>query len=167
VRRELNAPQDNRQRDDLGISEEANDAIFRGMTNGLITSTSILSNGPAMEASQRMLGFFPQCSIGVHLNLSEFEPFCEDSVRGLASVLDENGHFDGNVIREVRIDVPMIRAIFRGMVLANRQSGAVRYRNLALGFASSCSHNPATAPGVRGGQASILHPEGKNQQERV
>lgn len=99
--------------DDLGISEEVNDAIFQAMASGFVTSATVLSNGPAMKTSQQVLRCFPRCSIGAHLNLSEFEPLCQESRRGLARIIDENGHFNGNAIRQVKIDVPMMRAIFQ------------------------------------------------------
>jgi chitin disaccharide deacetylase len=99
--------------DDLGISEEVNDAIFQAMSKGFVTSTTVLSNGRAMKGSLKNLSLLPRCSIGIHLNLSEFQPLCRESRRGLASIIDENGHFNGNAIREVKIGVPMMRAIFQ------------------------------------------------------
>ena len=99
--------------DDLGVSEAVNGAIFEGMRRGRITSATMLANGPAIEAAVRELHLFPKCSFGVHLNLSEFEPVCRNSRKDLASILDKNGCFNGNSIREVRIDMSMLRAIFR------------------------------------------------------
>src|SRR5579863_464481 len=99
--------------DDLGISEAVNEAIFEGMRCGVITSATMLANGPAINAAVRKLPLFPKCSFGVHLNLTEFEPLGPNSRRDLASILDKNGCFNGNSIREVRIDTPMLRAIFR------------------------------------------------------
>jgi predicted glycoside hydrolase/deacetylase ChbG (UPF0249 family) len=49
----------------------------------------------------------------VHLNLTEFEPLCPASVTSLSEILDQNKCFNGNSIREVRISLPMLRAIFR------------------------------------------------------
>jgi chitin disaccharide deacetylase len=99
--------------DDLGISEPVNEAIFQGMQRGTITSATVLSNGPAVRAAAQRLNLFPNCSFGVHLNLTEFEPLCSGSRTDLANILDQNKCFNGNSIREVRIGVPMLRAIFR------------------------------------------------------
>jgi chitin disaccharide deacetylase len=99
--------------DDLGISEPVNEAIFQGMQRGTITSATLLSNGPALRAATQKLHLFPRCSFGVHLNLTEFEPLCPGSDAGLASILDQKRCFNGNSIREVRIGVSMLRAIFR------------------------------------------------------
>ena len=99
--------------DDLGISEPVNEAIFQGMQRGTITSATMLSNGPAVGDAVRNLRFFPKCSFGVHLNLTEFEPLSQGNDAALASILDEKRCFNGNSIREVRITLPMVRAIFR------------------------------------------------------
>ena len=99
--------------DDLGMSEPVNEAIFQGMQRGTITSATLLSNGPAVRAATQHLHLFPKCSFGVHLNLTEFEPLCSGSHTDLANILDQNKRFNGNSIREVRISVPMLKAIFR------------------------------------------------------
>jgi predicted glycoside hydrolase/deacetylase ChbG (UPF0249 family) len=99
--------------DDLGISEPVNEAIFQGLQSGVITSATMLSNGSAVRAAAQKLHLFPECSFGVHLNLTEFGPLCQGSYTDLASILDKNKFFNGNSIREVRIGLPMLRAIFR------------------------------------------------------
>lgn len=58
--------------DDLGLSAEVNEAIFRAMEAGVITSATMLSNGSAVIPAARILHRFPNCSFGVHLNLTEF-----------------------------------------------------------------------------------------------
>ena len=60
--------------DDLGISDEVNEAIFSRMAKGRITSATILANGPAVESASREILRFSGCSFGVHLNLTEFGP---------------------------------------------------------------------------------------------
>lgn len=99
--------------DDLGMSAEVNEAIFRGMEDGVITSATMLSNGPAVIPAARMLHRFPNCSFGVHLNLTEFQPLCAESHTALSSILAEHHRFNGNAIRKVRIGAPMLRAIYR------------------------------------------------------
>src|SRR5580658_248478 len=99
--------------DDLGISEPVNEAIFQGMQRRTITSATVLSNGPAVRAATKELRLFPNCSFGVHLNLTEFEPLWSGSHTDLANILDQNRCFNGNSIREVGINLPMLRAIFR------------------------------------------------------
>src|SRR5579859_2991080 len=99
--------------DDLGISEPVNEAIFQGMQRKVITSATMLANGPSLKPAARELHRFPHCSFGVHLNLTEFEPVCPESCRDLKPILNPDKCFNGNSIREVRITLPMLRAIFR------------------------------------------------------
>lgn len=99
--------------DDLGISESVNEAIFGGMQRGVITSATMLSNGPALKAAVQNLHLFPERSFGVHLNLTEFAPLCAGSSADLERILNKNGCFNGNSIREVRITPKMLGAIFR------------------------------------------------------
>jgi chitin disaccharide deacetylase len=83
--------------DDLGLSDDVNGATFDLMSRGLITSATIMANGPsvlgAIEESRR----FPSCSFGVHLNLTEFRPFSRHD--GLRELLDDDGKFNGDLDR--------------------------------------------------------------------
>jgi predicted glycoside hydrolase/deacetylase ChbG (UPF0249 family) len=99
--------------DDLGVSESVNEIIFQGMQRGTITSATMLANGPAVKAAAQKLHLFPNCSFGVHLNLTEFQPLCPESARDLTAILNGNQRFNGNSIREVRIGGTMLWAIFR------------------------------------------------------
>lgn len=60
--------------DDLGTSESINDKIFELMESGLVTSATIITNAPAFEHAVQQIWKFPQCSFGVHLNLTVFRP---------------------------------------------------------------------------------------------
>jgi chitin disaccharide deacetylase len=99
--------------DDLGISEAVNEAVFRHLENRTVTSATILSNGPFTAQAIKRVHRFPECSFGVHLNLTEFKPLSADSQVALSDILDEQGYFNGNAIRETKIGVPTLRAIYR------------------------------------------------------
>jgi predicted glycoside hydrolase/deacetylase ChbG (UPF0249 family) len=75
--------------DDLGTSQSINDDIFALMKSKLVTSASIIANGPAFEDAALRARQFPDCSFGVHLNLTVFSPI--GSCRELNVILDENG----------------------------------------------------------------------------
>jgi chitin disaccharide deacetylase len=98
--------------DDLGISEPVNEAIFAGMQRGTITSATLLANGPAVEAAAGKVQHFPNCSFGIHLNVTEFAPVAQASLRDLTPILDNNQRFNGNAIREVPLGLGMLRAIY-------------------------------------------------------
>lgn len=65
--------------DDLGISSEVNDAIFGFIRSGLVTSATMLANGPQITEAAVRVREFPECSFGIHLNLTEFKPLRTDS----------------------------------------------------------------------------------------
>jgi chitin disaccharide deacetylase len=60
--------------DDLGISQEVNEAVFDLAAEGRISSATIMANAPATLEAARRVSRFPKCSFGVHLNLTQFEP---------------------------------------------------------------------------------------------
>jgi predicted glycoside hydrolase/deacetylase ChbG (UPF0249 family) len=76
--------------DDLGANERVNDEIFDLMQSGVVTSASLMANTPGFEHAVRQVPCFPQCSFGVHLNLTAFPPLSPSS--DLQPILDESGH---------------------------------------------------------------------------
>ena len=81
--------------DDLGLSPGVDHAIFELMSEGLVTSATMLANGRSVSAAALRLKEFPLCSFGAHLNLTEFAPLGGGA--GLARLLDSQGRFCGNV----------------------------------------------------------------------
>ena len=98
--------------DDLGISEPVNDAIFRGMERGVITSASILSNGPAVEPAAERTRQFPHCSFGAHLNITQFKPLCAKTLASLPALINENNQFYPQAIWRLNIGLLALRAIY-------------------------------------------------------
>lgn len=66
--------------DDLGTSEAVNDEIFALMESGLVTSATLMANGPAFQHAVKNSERFPNCSFGVHLNLTSFAPLSKLSI---------------------------------------------------------------------------------------
>jgi predicted glycoside hydrolase/deacetylase ChbG (UPF0249 family) len=83
--------------DDLGLREPINNEIFSLMEAGLVTSSTILANAPAFEHAAEISRRFPECSFGVHLNLTEFLPL--SSSKELWPLLDENGCLSTKIFR--------------------------------------------------------------------
>jgi len=79
--------------DDLGADEGRNEGIFEAMRAGVVTSASILPNGPALGHALDGIrsGGFERVSFGVHLNLSEGRPLS----RQLATLTGPDGGFLG------------------------------------------------------------------------
>lgn len=120
--------------DDLGSSREVNDAIFSLMRERRITSATILANGEAVEDASRRLLEFPQCSFGVHLNLSEYRPLTKGE--GLRPILALDGSFNGNRLREVRINGPL-----RTALLAEWTAQVERLQRLGVRVSHFDSHH--------------------------
>lgn len=96
--------------DDVGINEKVNDETLALVSSGLVTSVSLLANAPAVESAWTKLSSYPDCSTGVHLNISEFRPL--SSPNGLSRLLDCEGNLLSSKIREVRIDSSLASAIY-------------------------------------------------------
>ena len=60
--------------DDFGLTESINRAIMVAHRDGILTSASLLANGPAFDQAIASSQQFPQLSVGVHLNISEGRP---------------------------------------------------------------------------------------------
>ncbi|MDZ4185484.1 MAG: ChbG/HpnK family deacetylase [Desulfuromonadales bacterium] len=72
--------------DDLGSGSERDRGIFESFSRGIVTSASLLANGPSFSsaaATARELGL----PLGVHLNLSEGMPL-RGAITGLTGVTD-------------------------------------------------------------------------------
>ena len=79
--------------DDLGADEARNEGIFEAIEAGVVTSASLLANGPALRAGLRRIGSLsnPGASFGVHINLSEGKPLS----RNLRILAGKDGSFLG------------------------------------------------------------------------
>jgi len=97
--------------DDLGLNKDVNSAIFALLDARRVTSTSILANGPTFPAAAREICNYPTCSVGIHLNLTEFTPLTASTA--LHIILDSAGRFVKNRIRNVPISSQLQRAIAR------------------------------------------------------
>jgi len=96
--------------DDLGISDAVNNAIFRLIEDGRVTSATLLANGDAIEDAVRRSSIYPQASFGVHLNASEFRPITTS--QGLTPILSVDGFFLPNRLREIRVGSELREALF-------------------------------------------------------
>jgi chitin disaccharide deacetylase len=65
--------------DDLGADEGRNEGIFEAIRAGMVTSASLLSNGPALGHALAVIGRggFEGVSFGIHLNLTEGRPLSD------------------------------------------------------------------------------------------
>jgi hopanoid biosynthesis associated protein HpnK len=79
--------------DDLGWTAGVNRGIAEAHRNGIVTSTSLLSNGTAFEQGVEMARATPGLGVGVHLNLSDGVPVAPPEL--VTSLLNDDGVFEG------------------------------------------------------------------------
>ena len=60
--------------DDLGFTSGVNRAIVKAHTDGVVTSTTLMANGPAFCEVKDLAQQFPKLSIGCHVVLIDGEP---------------------------------------------------------------------------------------------
>ena len=96
--------------DDLGISRGVNDATFKLIEGEQVTSATLIANAPYIEDACKRAILLPNCSYGVHLNVTQFQPLT--SSKKLKPLLDTDGAFAGDRIRQVSIDASLSDGIF-------------------------------------------------------
>ncbi len=66
--------------DDFGLCEGVNKAIVEAHTNGVLTSTTIMTNMPAAQQAVELAKTLPTLGVGVHLNLTDGTPVRRDAI---------------------------------------------------------------------------------------
>ncbi len=81
--------------DDFGVDEGRNAGIDEAVQAGVVTSISILPNGPALEDGLQRVRSWTHLSVsvGIHLNLSEGKPLTS----GFKALTDREGNFLGKI----------------------------------------------------------------------
>ena len=104
--------------DDFGMCNSVNEAIIRGLTDGVVTSTTVMTPCPWSPHAMRLLGEHPEIAFGVHLTIiSDFGDYRWGPVASkdrVPSLVDETGYFfrydrraemlDGAKIEELEIE---------------------------------------------------------------
>ena len=81
--------------DDFGLSSNVNKGILKAHERGLLTSTSLMANGPMFQQGVEMSRSAPRLGVGVHVNLVRGKPISE--VESVTHLVDERGLFPGKV----------------------------------------------------------------------
>lgn len=82
--------------DDLGSSREVNNAIFDVISAGLVSSATIMANGPFVEDGMQQANKYLNISFGIHLNITSFSPLLFNT--DLKPILDDMGNFTGKSV---------------------------------------------------------------------
>ncbi len=108
--------------DDLGSVPQVNAVIFDFMARRLVTSATILANGPALEECLGQIPAYPSCSFGIHLNITEFRPLTAHPA--LKALLDSRGHLSLENYRRACLGPALREAIFQEWSAQVRRLGA-------------------------------------------
>jgi len=77
--------------DDYGLEENINQGILQAFTDGLVTSTTVLANGPAFLPGIEDLRKHPDLGVGVHLTLVNGQPL--SPLEEVTTLVDKQGFF--------------------------------------------------------------------------
>lgn len=98
--------------DDLGMSQEQNEQIRQCVELGVITSSTLMANGPFFNEGVKIAKQYPQISVGVHLNIIEFAPLTNAEVFQKHGMLDADGNFIEGAAFVVLMDEELKQAVF-------------------------------------------------------
>lgn len=77
--------------DDYGLCESVNAAIDECLAAGVMRATCVMTNMPEYAQAARLRRKFPQCSIGIHWNLTQGKPVLSPAL--VPSLVDSDGQF--------------------------------------------------------------------------
>ncbi|MBN2056463.1 ChbG/HpnK family deacetylase [bacterium] len=77
--------------DDFGMDASVNQGVIEAFTNGILTSTSMMSNMPGFEHACRVASGLPDLDMGLHLNLARGKPLSH--ARAVPSLVGHAGFF--------------------------------------------------------------------------
>jgi hopanoid biosynthesis associated protein HpnK len=77
--------------DDFGLCEGVNKGIVEAHSKGVLTSATIMVNMPAAQQAVDLAKRLPKLGVGVHLNLTNGKPLCQDE--GVKLLLNAEGDF--------------------------------------------------------------------------
>ena len=77
--------------DDFGFTSGVNRGIKKAISEGIVTSVSVMPNMPLAAEIKEISRQFPQISIGIHLNLTKGWPLLP--LEKVSSLVDEEGYF--------------------------------------------------------------------------
>jgi len=80
------------------------------MDTGLVTSASVIANGPAFALAAAKTKEYSNCSFAVHLNLTAFQPLTNSS--HLRPILDERGFFLSSRLKKAPMTAALRTAIY-------------------------------------------------------
>lgn len=123
--------------DDLGLSQEVNDAIRDALSRGIITSSTILANTTLWDDVCNIVASFPKASFGVHLNLTQGLALTDSVVLRKYGIVDGNNCFT----REIKKVKSLPNELFSALVEElDAQVKAVVSKGITISHADGHHH---------------------------
>jgi hypothetical protein len=97
--------------DDFGLSEGLNQAVEEAHLHGLVSSTSVLVNGPASPAVAEASKRCADLDFGLHVNLTLGRPVSEPNT--VPTLVDSSGSFRRDVVRRAWLRQVRPEEVFR------------------------------------------------------
>jgi len=85
--------------DDFGLCTSVNKAVAKAHSNGVLTSTTLMTNTPAAEEAVQIARRLPHLGVGIHLNLTIGRSLTGKDV--LDGLVDAHGNFTGSLAKVV------------------------------------------------------------------
>lgn len=98
--------------DDLGKSLVVNREIGNALSNGYITSSTILANSKYWNDVHNIVDSNPQASFGVHLNLTEGRALTDSSVFRTLGIVDKDNNFTSNIRAQDLSNKELLDAVY-------------------------------------------------------
>ncbi len=83
--------------DDFGLTPGINRAIAEGHSRGVVTSATLMANGPAFDDAVQRAQSAPGLSVGCHVVLTDGSPVL--GAQRIPTLTERNGHFRQSLIR--------------------------------------------------------------------
>lgn len=123
--------------DDLGLSQEVNDAIRESLFRGIITSSTILANTTLWDDVCDIVASYPKASFGVHLNLTQGLALTDSAVLRRYGVVDGDNCFT----REIKKLKSLPNELFSALVEElDAQVKMVASKGIAISHADGHHH---------------------------
>lgn len=98
--------------DDFGYSKAVNYGIIEGHKDGIVTSTTLITNMPDAEHAVSLCKESPNLGVGIHLVLTAGKPVNKD----VPSLVDEKGYFKRKYNKKENINLEDVRKEFKSQM---------------------------------------------------